>query len=194
MRYEQTNPAPANIAPATADDLRQLVDLEEAVSLQIYPSEALAIAQEDIAAIGWGDERVAKYTERFLDNQDANIWAAKVNGEAVGFTAASIEGGEQWVKKLYVASDQQNRGIGGALLRKAEIWLGDRPIRAGVAAHLPAALKFYTARGYTVIGPRPHAETTLPATGLVISERLLIRYPTIPRRTQPARSGHPDLR
>lgn len=68
MNKEYMNTPQFEITSASLDDLRPLVDIEEAVSLQVYPNEEQGITRQDIAAIGWGEERVEKYRQRYLDN------------------------------------------------------------------------------------------------------------------------------
>ena len=164
------------ILPAASKDLRPLVDLEEAVSMQKYPNAELDITPEDIAAIGWGDERAAKYRERFLENPNANIWVAKENGQLVGYTAAVKNEAGHRIWKLYVQDDKQGQGVGSKLLTRAEEWLGrSEPIWLGVASYDKAALDFYTKHGYKPVGSRPEDQTTVHATGKVIHETLLVK-------------------
>lgn len=166
------------VTTATSEDLRSIVDLEEAVSLKKYPNVKLRITEMDVAAIGWGEERAVKYQERFLDNPTAGLWVIKQEDEVVGFTAANNNAGEDdaWLRKLYVALAYQHRGLGSRLLARAESWIGaDSDIKVGVASYDVPALEFYQRRGYGLLGPRPLEETTVPATGTIIPELLLIK-------------------
>jgi GNAT superfamily N-acetyltransferase len=178
MSPEQSHKPTIEVTPATAKDLRPLVDIEEAVSMQKYPNAELGVTSEDIAAIGWGDERVAKYRGRFLENPNANIWIATEDKRIVGFTVAVKNEDGHRIWKLYIADDQQSKGIGGKLLAQAEEWLGDaEPIWLGVAAFDHAALDFYSNHGYEHVGLRPEEQTIVHATGKVIREALLVKHP-----------------
>lgn len=176
-----TNPEHAplvSILPATIEDLRPLVDIEEAVSMQIYPNSELGITIKDIQDIGWGDERAAKYRERFLKGSSANIWVAKENDQVIGYTAAVKNKDGHRIWKLYVAEDKQGQGVGSKLLKQAENWLGyNEPIWLGIAVYDRAALGFYARHGYRPTGILPESQTTIHATGKVIPETLLIKYP-----------------
>jgi GNAT superfamily N-acetyltransferase len=177
MNPERMQPPSFDVFPATADDLRPLVDVEEAVSMQRYPNPELGITPEDIAAIGWGEERATKYRERFLKNPDANVWVAKQDGEVVGFAAATRAQDGNWIRKLYVASEYQNHGIGSRLLQQAESWLGqDKDIQLGIASYDTTALQFYIERGYAPVELRPDEQTTIHSTGKVIHETLLVKH------------------
>ncbi len=178
MNPERSQPPLFEIFPARVGDLRPLVDIEEVVSMQRYPNPELGITPEDIAAIGWGQERAAKYRERFMEKTDAQIWVAKEGGEVVGFAAAAKADGRNWVRKLYVANEYQGRGIGSKLLQQAEAWLGrDEDIYLGIASYGDATLRFYTKRGYEPVGVRLDEETTIHATGRVMHETLLVKRP-----------------
>ena len=166
------------ITSASLDDLRPLVDIEEVVSLQVYPNEEQGITQQDIAAIGWDEERVEKYRQRYLDNPQANIWVARTGSEVVGFAVATKTDGHS-IPKLYIARNAQGKGAGSELLCRAEEWLGsDQDITIGVATYNKNALHFYLKHGYESLGVRPDDQTTVPATGQVIREVLLIKHPT----------------
>jgi ribosomal protein S18 acetylase RimI-like enzyme len=178
MNPERMHEPPVTILPAAPEDLRALVDIEEAVSMQKYPNAELGITPEDIIAIGWGEARVAKYRGRFLENPNANMWVAKENGQVVGYTAAVKNEDGHRIWKLYVANDKQGHGIGSKLLAQAEEWLGrNEPIWLGVASYDQAALDFYTKHGYEPAGLRPENQTTVHATGKVIHETLLVKQP-----------------
>lgn len=175
MSTQQPHSSYSEIVTAQPEDLGPIVDLEEAISRQQYPNFKLEITEADIAAIGWGEARVAKYRERFLDNHAAGLWVAKPEGEVVGFVAASNTSKEAWVRKLYVAEAYRQRGLGSLLLRQAESWLGDSDIQVGVASYITDSLEFWRHHGYVVVGPRPIEETTVPATGTIIPELLLVK-------------------
>jgi ribosomal protein S18 acetylase RimI-like enzyme len=178
MNKERMSTPRFEIAPANLNDLRPLVDIEETASLQIYPNEKLGITREDIAAIGWGDERVKKYRQRYLDNPHANIWVARTGSEIVGFAAATKTDGHS-IPKLYIAPNSQGKGAGSELLRRAEEWLGiDQDITIGVATYNENALRFYLKHGYEPLDVRLDDQTTIPATGQVIREVLFIKRPT----------------
>lgn len=177
MNIERISDPQPEIAPASLGDLRPIVDIEEAVSLQVYPNEELGITQQDIAAIGWGRERVEKYRQRYLDNPQANIWVARMSGEVVGFVAAAKADGYA-IPKLYITPNAQGKGIGSKLLHQAETWLGtDQDITIGVATYNESALRFYLAHGYKPCNMRPDDQTTIPDTGQVIREVLLVKRP-----------------
>lgn len=177
MNRERISEPQPDITPASLDDLRPIVDIEEVVSLQVYPNKELGITRQDIAAIGWGGERVEKYRQRYLDNPQANIWAARMNGEVVGFAAATKVDGYA-IPKLYITPNAQGRGIGSKLLHQAEAWLdANQDITISVAMYNENALRFYLAHGYKPFNIRPDDQTTIPDTGQVIREVLLVKYP-----------------
>lgn len=181
MNPEYSNKPSLEILPATQADMGPIVDLEEAVSMQTYPNPEYGIMPEDIAAIGWGDERVAKYNDRYLNNPNASIWVAKEEGEVVGFAAASKTDDGSWIQKIYIATDHQGSGVGSKLLTQAESWLGtETEIKVGVASYEKDALAFYTKHGYVPTTMRPENQTTIPATGKVIHEILLVKHPVHP--------------
>lgn len=149
--------------------------------MQTYPNPEYGITSEDIAAIGWGDERVAKYNDRYLSNPNADIWVAKEKGEVVGFAAANRTADGNWIQKVYVATDHQGNEVGSRLLAQAESWLGaETDFKVGVASYEKGALAFYTKHGYVPITMRPENQTTVPATGKVIHEILLVKHAAHP--------------
>jgi ribosomal protein S18 acetylase RimI-like enzyme len=163
------------IEPASSDDLRSLVDIEETVSLEKYPNTKHRITREDVASIGFGDERAAKYRERFLENDEGNIWVARLDGEVVGFAAATKGTDRSWLRKLYVTPASQRRGVGEQLLRTALDWLGDeKEVVLGIASYDEAAKAFYSKHGFQEIGQRSEDETTIPS-GKVLPETLMLR-------------------
>lgn len=181
MSHEHSNEPSLEILLATQADMRPIVDLEEAVSMQTYPNPEYGITREDIAAIGWGDDRVAKYDNRYLNNPNAGIWVAKEEGGIVGFAAASKTDDGSWIQKIYVAADHQGSGVGSKLLAQAESWLGgDEDIKVGVASYEKDALAFYAKHEYVPTTMRPENQTTVPATGKVIHEILLVKHPVHP--------------
>lgn len=165
------------ITPATDADLQAVAQIEEQASMQAYPNAKLGITKEDIAAIGWGNERLVKYRQRYLESPHAMMWIAWLIGKPVGFVAAT-KAEDQIIPKLYVAPDYQGQGIGDQLLAHAEAWLDtDKSIFVSVASYNEPALQFYQKHGYTPQGLRPEDQTRIPATGKVITEILLIKHP-----------------
>lgn len=163
------------ITTATQQDLLPLVGLEERVALEKFPNSELGITREDIASIGWGEGRVAKYRQRFFDNPQGNIWVAKDSEAVTGFAAANKLETGHWVQKLYVDPAHQGQDIGSALLQRAEDWLGkDEPIKLGVVNYDPEARAFYEHRGYQEHGIRDDTNNKLP-TGIVVHEILMIK-------------------
>ena len=117
-----------------------------------------------------------KYKQRYLDNPQANIWVAKTGNVVAGFMAAAKDGGHT-IPKLYVTPAAQGKGIGSELLHQAEAWLGtEHDITIGVAEYNEHALQFYAKHGYEPVRIRPDDQTTVPATGQVIREILLVKH------------------
>ena len=78
--------------------------------------------------------------ERFLRAfVAANTRLIDVDGETVGSIAVRTEPGEHWIEHFYLASAQQGRGVGGAVLRRVMAERTDgRPFRLNVLRGSPA--------------------------------------------------------
>ena len=75
-----------------------------------------------------------------------NLWVAEIAGEAVGFMALK----PGWIEQLFVRVDQQRRGVGSALVRKAkELAEGDLHLFTFQKNH--DARAFYERHGFQAI-------------------------------------------
>jgi len=81
------------------------------------------------------------------------IFVAFINDQPVGFVRISEREGAYWIEEIFVSPDYRGRGIGRALLKKAEKFISERDIAAYVMV-LPQdkdAINFWLKMGYRVL-------------------------------------------
>lgn len=77
------------------------------------------------------------------------VWLAEDNQVIVGFISLWLQ--DSFIHNLFVHPDWQKRGIGSALLKKAEERLS-RPIELKIAMDNLNACKFYEKKGFECVG------------------------------------------
>lgn len=85
-------------------------------------------------------------------------WVCEADGEAVGFSVASLKDASVWA--LFVAPGHEGRGIGGRLLNMAVGWLFERgasSIGLSTEAGTRAAM-LYEKQGWKRVGVTPEGE------------------------------------
>ena len=87
---------------------------------------------------------------------NADTWVAEVNGTVVGFIA--LLGNE--IGALFVEPEFQGKGIGRALMDKAQHLHGDLELEVFKANHL--GRKFYAGYGFELLVEKVHEETGDP--------------------------------
>lgn len=128
--------------------------------------------------------------ERFYTLEQRRSWGGALTAEGYG---RAIEGGEtievaldstdrpvalcSWTERaipgLYVAPEAQGRGIGSALLARAEAALSSGGVAVSRIESSLAAERFYTAHGYCVVGAGDHMTRGGVAIPVVIVEKAL---------------------
>jgi GNAT superfamily N-acetyltransferase len=146
------------IRRAGADDAATLSalgrDTFTATFGHLYPPEDLA----DFVAATYAPERFAAA----IEDPASGLWIAEAGGGPVGYVQVGPCGlphpevtpacGE--VKRLYLMSDWQNAGIGGALFCTALEWLArpGRKLWIGVWSQNLGAQRFYGRHGFSKVG------------------------------------------
>jgi RimJ/RimL family protein N-acetyltransferase len=136
------------VRQATAGDLDQLLDLNEAVA-----AEGIHIAAE--APIDRESKR-ATY-QSMIDASDATILVAEVDGRIVGM--GGINGTGVAELGMYVAAGSRRMGVGSALLEGAIAWArqkGAHKISLDVWPHNDAARSLYRKFGFVEEGYLRH--------------------------------------
>ena len=100
------------------------------------------------------DLRAAK--EEILEFLDAGfpVYAAKDGNALVGYVVCRIDEPCLWVEHIYVREDQQGKGIGTLLFRKAEeiaASLGEDTVYNFVHPNNEPMIRFLRSKGYTVL-------------------------------------------
>jgi ribosomal protein S18 acetylase RimI-like enzyme len=159
------------IRPATPEDAPAL----SALAVETY-TEAFghSFTPEDLAA------HLARYLspEAFLRALKRDIiLLAEAEGGLIGCAqfGDGEGGGDQELRRLYVASDFQNRGVGGALMEAALAhprMRGAPRILLDVWEHNPGAQRFYQRYGFEVVGTRAfEVESGAPTSLDLVMER-----------------------
>jgi ribosomal protein S18 acetylase RimI-like enzyme len=90
---------------------------------------------------------------RKLGCQPELFFVACVGGRVVGTTVAGFDGHRGWVHLVAVAPAQRRRGVGSALMRRAEgalVALGCPKLNLQVRATTPEVVGFYERLGFRV--------------------------------------------
>jgi len=99
----------------------------------------------------WNDPRLD--IQRKLSVQRELFFVAVDDGEVVGTTMAGYDGHRGWVYYVGVAPERRRRGIGAALMRRAEDELRARgcpKLNLQVRSSNSSAVGFYVRQGYSV--------------------------------------------
>ncbi len=128
------------VRPARSSDREAITDLHSTVHTELYAPSLLDVAKH-----------VAEWRARSLQGtwRSAGYYVAEVDGHVAGFVQVTYD----WVRALYVAKDMQSRGIGAALLAKAEQHLREKGVgraRMAVASARGEIVSFYVRRGWSI--------------------------------------------
>lgn len=144
-----------HIREAAPGDVSYIVEIEKAASIITYPHPSNGLTPKAVEGWPW-EERVKRYCAR-LRSPEASLLVAEIGEVVVGFALTRLfdtrEEGAAHLQKLYVAPQQQNRGVGGALLAKAEAWATDQnavAVELDVTNYNYGARRFYERAGYTL--------------------------------------------
>ncbi|HEY0787257.1 MAG TPA: GNAT family N-acetyltransferase [Thermoanaerobaculia bacterium] len=155
------------IRPATIDDAPSIYRVHTAAIRQICSG---SYAPEEIA--DWSGALAA---ERYVDAMgQCDFEVAELDGTLAAFSVLDIPHAE--LHALYVAPEHGRRGIGRALLARAEANAAARGISD---LHLKATLNavtFYEANGWIAVGPSTHP---LPS-GRILACVLMTKLVTAP--------------
>lgn len=126
----------------TAEDTERVARVHETAA-----RAAARAAYEDAGR--WTRDREATDYQDDLDDEEAALFVAEVDGEIVGFGAADVDEGK--VVADYVHPAYQDQGVGTAILARVERELADGGhSEANLTASVNAE-SFYEQRGYDVI-------------------------------------------
>jgi GNAT superfamily N-acetyltransferase len=148
------------IRPYDRSDARKVIRLSLRAWAPVFASERKVMGDEIFERL-YGDDwrrQQARDVEKVLAAEEMNVWVAEVNGEVVGFVAATlrddidIDIGE--VSMLAVDPESQNHGLGTELTDVATDWIRKSGFSlalvstGGDAGHAPAR-RTYEKAGYT---------------------------------------------
>jgi GNAT superfamily N-acetyltransferase len=127
------------IRPAKPSDREAIVDVYLAVHTELYAPPSLDILKY-----------VAESRARSLQGawRSDGYYVAEVEGRIIGFVQVTYD----WVRALYVTKDMQSRGVGAALIAKAEQHLRAKGVglaRVAVASAREEIVSFYSRYGWS---------------------------------------------
>jgi putative acetyltransferase len=137
------------IQRAEATDEEALTRIRRSAILALAGG-AMSMEQAEQWAMGAATDRVARAI------RDREVWVA-VEGIALGW----VEVDRDRIAALYVSSPYSRRGVGSALLARAEISIRSLGYATARLESSQNALDFYLRRGYVRSGP-PDAEGAYP--------------------------------
>jgi GNAT superfamily N-acetyltransferase len=149
----------AHIRLYRAEDEEAVVELSLRAWAPVFDSLEQILGQElSVRMHGdWRDHQ-SRAVRETLANRDATVWVSEVQGDVVGFVAATLDRepsmGEIWM--LAVDPDTQKRGIGTALTNHATEWLRESGMKVamvetgGDPGHAPAR-RVYDKAEYTML-------------------------------------------
>ena len=111
---------------------------------------AMSMEQAETWATRAAPDRIARAI------RDHDVWVA-VEGAAIGW----VEVDRDHVSALYVSPSRARRGVGSALLARAETFMRSSGYATARLESSPNALEFYLRRGYRRCGP-PDADGACP--------------------------------
>jgi ribosomal protein S18 acetylase RimI-like enzyme len=170
------------IRKSIPNDVYGIREVKRVTWLKTYPNNEEGITAEDIRMkfeIDKTPESKEKIEERKKKYRDRNtgIWVADTDGKIVGFCIAIKEGEHNRVGAIYVLPTYHRKGLGGQLIEKAFVWLGDRKdILINVARYNKQAINFYNKFGFLETGKEGTLDSAakLPS-GKVIPEIELVK-------------------
>jgi len=105
------------IRPARRDELALLIEIERAATASFRSLGMDAVADDDSASIG----RLAPYAE------DSRAFVAvDATDQPLGYLLLDVVDGAAHIEQVSVHPDHARRGIGRALIERAESWARDR--------------------------------------------------------------------
>lgn len=116
-----------------------------------------------------GAEEMREYLDRGYP-----VFAAKENGEMIGYMVCRVDEPCVWVESLFVAPTHRRRGVAGMLFEKAEevaASYGDDTVYNFVHPNNEACIAFLRSRGYTVLNL---IEIRKPYTGEKLAEKVRV--------------------
>src|ERR1019366_9022433 len=147
MTTQEFDNQAVTLEAARPDDAEAIMTLKRAAWLSAYVSEERGVTAEDIRK-KFGDLPTAiENWRRGIAGErkggDRATFVARIDGKVVGYTSPYIKDGKRRVGALYVSPDEQNKGAGGKLLRKAVEWHGpEQDIYAHVLSYNDKAVGF----------------------------------------------------
>jgi GNAT superfamily N-acetyltransferase len=167
---------------AKPSDLAEVSAVEEIAARLVYTESVPGLTREVVNTWGWGTERARRYDQDYLKSPRGQLWVAEFGGSIVGFAAASMQKSTEsewpgaWLRKLYLMPDMYRRGIGSALLERAETWLmPGAQVLAEVSNANTDAQAFYENRGYESHYQRPDADTIIPGTNIAVPSTVYMK-------------------
>jgi GNAT superfamily N-acetyltransferase len=146
------------IRKSVPNDVYGIRDVQRITWLKTYPNSEEGITIEDIIKkfeidkTYEGKEKIEERKKKYED-KNTGIWVAEADGSVVGFCMAIKEGEHNRVGAIYVLPIYHRKGLGGQLIEKAFIWLGDRKdILINVARYNNQAINFYNKFGFLETG------------------------------------------
>ena len=95
---------------------------------------------------------------RFALSPGASVWVAEAAGQLAGFVIVKLDGVAGYVVTLDVAPEYRRGGVAGALMQHAQAGLeaaGGQTLALHVYAGNAAAIRFYEAAGFRLLGMEP---------------------------------------
>lgn len=138
----------------TAEDLKQILFIQEETWKTTYPNEERDILVSDIEKHfeerkkdGWFEKRLKNISgEKFIN------YLAFTDKTAVGWIGCFKDENNIASFGLYIIKNYQNKGVGQLLLNKALPWLLDsNKLEIGVAEYNENAIKFYLKNNFKFI-------------------------------------------
>lgn len=177
---------PILIQHALPEDAEGILMMKRAAWLATYVNEERGITEEDIYK-KFPDssmpESIANWEKGIAgETHDGKrfTFVAKEGDNVIGYTSPLIEDGKCRIGGMYVASDSQDKGVGGRLMRAALDWIGqDHDVYLDVVDYNQNAIGFYEHFGFVPSGK------TLP---LSVNKDGIKHLPQI----EMVRRGHPS--
>lgn len=121
--------------------------MRQEINIEPMNPEDLAFAVECTATEGWISENLDLF-EDFYDHDPQGCIIARKAGEPVGICIATAYNRSGFIGELIVRADLRQRGIGGALLNHAVVYLLARGARSIYLDGVVTAVPFYERRGF----------------------------------------------
>jgi ribosomal protein S18 acetylase RimI-like enzyme len=99
------------------------------------------------------EEHPRRTIQKKMNHSPEAFWVAVSDGRVVGSVIAGYDGVRGWLYRLAVSTGYRRRGIGRALVERAEAWLrelGCAKVKLQIEPGDAAAVEFYRKLGYEV--------------------------------------------